>query len=371
MTVASVSFNCLALDVERPVGVERFARNILGGVQLSDVKLNCYTRTNVQNLAALFGPEFLDRTTRVDQKRLWVGSTVMRILIEMLILPVLTYRDDVVVSVNNFGPLWGKGKQSRLVVIHDVWFMSDSYEGSGIKKWFFKCLLRIQISRSTRVITVSEFSRKEIARYFNIHLNDIALVSNCVDDDIKISEALVTEEDCYLLLVGSDRRNKNVPRAVEGFRLFVESHPDFAVRLVIVGKYSSQFFANIKNKYSDKVDLLELAGYVDDARLGDLYRNCRAVIFPSLYEGFGLPAVEAILRGKPVLVANNTACADIVSPFGTVVDATSPSAIAIGIAMLLDNPVDTASTRFQDFRESILNCGKQSAVLTSLINEGH
>ncbi|MEJ2161268.1 MAG: hypothetical protein P8X53_12435, partial [Chromatiales bacterium] len=154
-------------------------KNVLSGIKLKDTSVNCYTRRSVNKLDQLFEPRFIENNNRVKHVSIPVGSTITRILVEMVVLPLFTFNDDVVLSINNFGPLWGKSSQSRVVVVHDVWFMSPIYDGGRTQKWIFKILLNLQIKRSSKIITVSNFSKQEISRYFNLPLSRIKLITNC------------------------------------------------------------------------------------------------------------------------------------------------------------------------------------------------
>ena len=364
-SVKSVSLNCLAANTVKPIGVERFVSNVISGIRLGDISVKCFARSSVKNFDQLFDSRFVENNSRARLRGIPVGSTISRILIEMAILPFFTFKDDVVLSINNFGPLWGKSAQSRILIVHDVWFMSPEYDGGLLQKWIFKMLLGLQLRCCSRIITVSDFSKREINRFFGVPSDKIHLVSNCVGKIIEVT----TEKDPSnrLLLVGSDRKNKNAFRSIEGFCEFRNSNPDSQVRLVVVGKYSEEFFRKLKRSFPEHLPYIELAGYVDEAKLESLYRQCVGVLFLSLYEGFGLPAVEGLLFGKPVLVSRNTACAEILEDFAIAVDATSTTCISEGIAELVESSVNSASPEFEEFQRKYMHCEKQSKVLTSIL----
>ena len=364
-SVNSVSLNCLAANTSMPIGVERFVSNVIGGVQLGEITVKCYARNSVKKIDQLFDSRFVENNTRAKLIGIPVGSTISRIFIEMMILPFFTFRDDVVLSINNFGPLWGKPGQSRILIIHDVWFMSQSYDGGLLQKWIFKILLSFQIRSSNKILTVSDFSRREINRFFKASLSRIHIVTNCIGQNIEAWTDL--DIDDKLLLIGSDRKNKNAFRAVEGFCKFRNSNPDSPIRLVLVGKYSDSFFKLIKTSFSIHMPYIELAGYVDEVELHSLYQKCIGVLFPSLYEGFGIPAVEGLLFGKPVLVSQNTACSEILGDFAVRVDATNSTKISEGIMELLKRNIDTMAPEFTAFQRKYLNCESQSKILTAIL----
>lgn len=359
--------NCLAVDTTQPIGVERFVTNVLSGIKLGDANLICYTRRTVNKLDQLFEPRFIENNTRVKHTSIPVGSTITRILVEMLILPFFTFNDDVVLSINNFGPLWGKSSQSRILIVHDVWFMSPNYDGGLLQKWLFKILLSLQIKCSTEIITVSNFSKQEICHYFNLPLSKIKLITNCMGRKIEPHASFDHDAIGTLLLIGSDRKNKNIYRCIAGFCKYKNTNPNSTTRLVVIGKYSQSFLNEIKKGFPEHLSDIELAGYVVEKKLETLYQQCIGVLFPSLYEGFGLPAVEGFLYGKPVLVSQNTACAEILRDLAIIVDATDTTSIAEGIEQLMKSNVDTMSTKFKTFQIKYMYCDKQSKALTSIL----
>ncbi len=355
--MAGLFLNCLALRTGQPIGVERFARNVLGGATFDYPRIVCLTRRSVESVTAILGDGFVGRHPGLIHRRIPVERTLTRILVEMLLLPFLSWRSDVVFSVNNFGPLFGKPGQKRIVVVHDVWFMSEGYEGGRISKWLFNLLLRLQLKRSSTVVTVSDFSRQEIGRYFSLDAAQIPIVSNCLGQRVEPVAESARSSPPMLLLVGSDRPNKNVARALRGYIRFREANPDHEVRLVVVGRYPDGWIESVDSRLTPGYLGLEVRGFVSDAELWQLYGECHGVVFPSLYEGFGIPAIEALLRGRPLLISQDTACARIAGDLAIAVNGRSEEDIARGIQRLLGSRVDTDSPAFEEFRDRYMLCG--------------
>lgn len=365
--MTDIALNCVALDHRRPIGVERFARNVLGASDFGDRSLRCLVRNGVERVADVLGRDFVTRHQRLERKGIVVGGTVSRILLEMLVLPFFTRNADVVLSINNFGPLWGKRGQRRLVVVHDVWFMSESYEGGDLARRVFRLLLGLQLRCSSGIITVSEFSRREICRHFGIDAASITVVGNCLGHRVDAASPRDGDGPPRLLLVGSARRNKNVLRALAGFQAFLEMQPDSPLRLVVVGSYPADWIADARRRFPELASRVDWRGFVDDAELDDLYDTSRGLIFVSLYEGFGIPAMEALLRGRPVLLARGTATAEIVGDLGITVDATDPVAIGHGIDQLMGTELDTDGTAFHEFRARYMSCDGAAARLVTRV----
>jgi hypothetical protein len=178
--VTTLGLNLLAVRPTGQVGIESFARNVIGALRLTEkTDIQLAIRRGADARTVLTG-EFFARhpKSRVDH---WpVGGTVTRIIIEMLVLAASFFSNDIVLSVNNFGPLFGKKGQKRLILIHDVWFVSERYEGSRLSQIFFRTLISLQLKVTHKVITVSEFSKKELIQKFGLDAEDIDVVPNCL-----------------------------------------------------------------------------------------------------------------------------------------------------------------------------------------------
>ena len=331
-----IGLNLLAVRARDPVGVERFVRNVIGHLRLPDeAQCRIALRKGVNEHDAL-GVEFFSRNLRTTVTHWYVGPTVSRVLIEMLLLSVLFYRCDTVLSANNFGPLFGKRSQRRIVVVHDVWFLSDSYDGTKLARILFRLLLKIQLFLSHKIVTVSHFSKCAIENEMEINPNAISVVTNCLDKtEFSFSDAdSKTKIDAYFVLIGSDRNNKNVSRACEAFcRYKLETNNQ--ISLVLVGSYSKAFTDRLRAQLPNAAGgSITVSGYVARDVLLELIRNSRGVVFPSLYEGFGIPVIESLSFGKPVLVCRGTASQEFAGPMGVVVDGKDVSDMVRGFKEL-------------------------------------
>ncbi len=367
----SIALNCVALDSTQAIGVERFARTVLGAANFGDNPVNCFTRSSEKSVEALLGRDFVKRHQRLGHRGLPVSWTPLRILAEMFWLPFFSRRAEVVLSINNFGPLWGQRGQRRLVVVHDVWFMDAGYEGGTLAKWVFYCLLSLQLRRSSRVITVSDFSRREICRHFGLASESVLVVDCCLGECVAPSPPGKRELPPFLLLVGSSRPNKNVLRALDGFARYRADHPGADTRLVVVGRYPPDWVADARRRHPELTDdVLEWRGYVSDQELAELYGRSHGLVFVSLYEGFGIPAMEALLRGRPVLLSHGTATAEIAGDLAITVDGRNPDDIARGMAALVDGEVTVDGATFQAFRDRHMRCDATAVELARLVLSG-
>ena len=342
-----IGLNLIALRSTPGAGVERFARNVIGSMRLGDDQSLWIGIRAGAKLTNLLGEQFLNANIVATVSNWHSWGTTSRLLIEMIFLCWKTYSLDVVLSVNNFGPLVGKSGQRKVVVIHDVWFLDSGFDGNWIKKRLFGALIRIQLLSTTHIITVSEFSKKAIVCHLNVDEKIVSVVPNCVppglltmDDSLegdrqkKVTDSAVLHE--YFLMVGSDRPNKNIWRGVQGYLKFVKTraNPPF---LYIVGHYTDNYKAKLRSVVPQELaELVVMRGFVSDKEYRQLIKGCIGLVFPSLYEGFGIPIVEAMVLGKQIVMSQGTVCEEIAGEFGISVDAKDELQISLGLAALFD-----------------------------------
>jgi glycosyltransferase involved in cell wall biosynthesis len=295
----------------------------------------------------------------------------------MLVLAASFFSNDIVLSVNNFGPLFGKKGQKRLILIHDVWFVSERYEGSRLSQIFFRTLISLQLKVTHKVITVSEFSKKELIQKFGLDAEDIDVVPNCLskpkNPKVPVNEyrgdeiSDEKEQRRYFLLVGADRKNKNVWRAIEAFVSFTEQ-ADSSVQLIVVGLYSQSYLKKLREAFGPIMDdSINVEGYVSRERYDFLLNHAAAIVFPSLYEGYGIPVIEAITANKPVLVSSGTVCAENAGVMGIVVDGTDVASIQEGYTRLMAFDSSAYGTEVERFKRRYGDCGKAAQKLCEVI----
>lgn len=144
----------------------------------------------------------------------------------------------------------------------------------------------------------------------------------------------------YILAVGTLQPRKNLARVVAAFTRLVTARPDLPHRLVLVGRrgwLADPLFTALRNPAAPNLDRLRITGYLPDDDLPIVYNGAAALAFPSLYEGFGLPALEAMACGTPVLTSNTSSLAEVAGNAALTVDPLDATAIASGIARLIDD----------------------------------
>lgn len=175
---------------------------------------------------------------------------------------------------------------------------------------------------SVRVITVSEASKRAIAEMFHCRPEKIAVTHNGIDEQFFGDGPRANDLDRYFLFAGNDKPHKNAERLIEAFREVR------GAKLVMVGAE----FA----RYRD-VENVTTLGFVTNERLAALYRGAVALILPSLEEGFGLPAAEAMACGTPVIASDIAALVEVTGGAALLVDPRSSQSIANAMQRMLED----------------------------------
>lgn len=224
-------------------------------------------------------------------------------------------------------PLYGGCK--FVLSIHDLNHIDRSENSGWLKKIYYKIVLKKLCKKSHAILTVSEFSRNRIADWFEVDKRKIFSVGNGVSDAFRADVAPHSPGYEYVLCVSNRRGHKNENGALQGF---LNAKIPASVKFVFTGKETSdlsQFIDSIGLK-----DRVVFAGEVSEENLASLYRGALFLLFPSFYEGFGLPIVEAFACGTPVISSNVTSMPEIAGDAALLVDPNSVVQISQAIEKL-------------------------------------
>ncbi|MFP4514481.1 MAG: glycosyltransferase family 4 protein [Parcubacteria group bacterium] len=191
-----------------------------------------------------------------------------------------------------------------------------------IKYLAYKFVISMAIARAEKIIAVSEFTKKDIEKKFKVKKDKINVIYEGVSDlvlddnvnrdsDKKLLKDYKIGDNRYLLYVGNAYPHKNLEGLLDIFKKLKKDFP--SLLLVLVGK-NDYFYKRLK-KHAESLELSDkdviFADYVPDKDLASLYRNALAYVFPSLYEGFGLPPLEAMAYDCPVVSSNQASLPEI------------------------------------------------------------
>lgn len=199
----------------------------------------------------------------------------------------------------------------RAVIIHDVNHLVNINKLTLFQKLYARYMINAAMKKSDKIITVSEFSKNEIINYANTQGKDIRIIyCGLKSEDFKNKTEVQLNfnlPENYLLFVGSLKTHKNIDVVLKALSLISTNE-----KLVIIGISSDQLLAKIENyKIIDWESKIIPLKYVHDSELPLIYKNAKCLIFPSIYEGFGLPPLEAMIYGCPVIASNTASIPEV------------------------------------------------------------
>jgi len=228
------------------------------------------------------------------------------------------------------------------VTIHDILFE----QFPQYFEWFLRARSKIFFRRAARnadlVFTVSDYSRRELIERYGVEPDHITTIHNGADakrfspGDAGLARvtALGLKPGGFLLTVGRLEPRKNYPGLLQAYALLPAGRP----RLVIVGRRDtgSQEIFRLRSELGLDPEVRVLES-VDEELLPALYRHALAFVYPSFAEGFGMPVLEAMASGTPVITSNSTSLPEIAGGAAILVDCHSPQDICLGIKTVMGN----------------------------------
>jgi glycosyltransferase involved in cell wall biosynthesis len=232
-----------------------------------------------------------------------------------------------------------------VVTIHDcIHLMFPQYLPNRLAPIYARASITLASKRATRVLTVSESSKRDILRFVDVPSDKIDVIYNAYDERFGVEpreEAVVRVRERYqlhdefVLYVGNVKPHKNLERLIEAFHLVRNRGLDH-LKLVLIGdeisKYASLRRAVHRHQLHKYVRFL---GYLPEETLAVMYRLAGVFVFPSLYEGFGLPPLEAMASGTPVVTSNVSSLPEVAGDAALLADPYDPMAIADAIYLVL------------------------------------
>lgn len=211
------------------------------------------------------------------------------------------------------GPL--RSRVPALVTVHDLAVLRHPEAFPAWTRLYARTWLRPTLRAARRLVAVSEFSRRETVELAGVPPERVDVVPNAVDPVFTADGPAAAGE--YLLAVGTLEPRKNLPRAIAAARRA-------GLELRVVG-------ARGWGGVEAGGDGVRWLGRVPDEELAALYRGARCLVYPSLYEGFGIPVAEALACGCPVVTSRESAMSEVAGGAAVLVDPLDPAAIAAGV----------------------------------------
>lgn len=276
-------------------------------------------------------------------------------LAEQLIMPLklLTLKPDLVHFPHFTAPLLYFGKY--VITLHDLTLVHfKNVRGGALarlvyetKYWLMRGILRNALYGAAHIITDTEFVKNDVLQSYRPRLRRDKITPT----PLAVEQKLITKHSTapginrpFLLHVGNSYPNKNLHALISAFTIVAQTSPDLS--LVLVGQ-EDYFYAQLREQVekSDLKGKVHFPGRVPDDQLSFLYKNAEAFVFPSLSEGFGLPPLEAMAYGTPVISSNASCMPEVLGDAATYFDPTDVNDMATKISALLDDKKELARLR--------------------------
>ena len=226
-----------------------------------------------------------------------------------------------------------------IMTIHDMIHVLFQEDSSIAHKLYYSYIVRRASENARRIITVSKNSKSDIINYLNLSPEKVVVTYNAVDERFKKSNESDVDEmkerfgikGRFILYVGNQKPHKNVRLLIEAYQLLKGKEN---IKLVIVGKKDLVFHKNLSSSLLEGVVFV---GDVSDALLPRFFSGADVYVSPSLYEGFGLPLIEAMACRTPVIALSTPSSDEVIDNAGYIVNENQPEELADAIdTVLLD-----------------------------------
>lgn len=311
----------------------RFLTQKTSGVQRFAIELCKRLNSINSNIVFLSPPNIFNKELALELNVKIIGKLSSH-LWEQIELPLYlkSKGNPLLINFCNTAPIFYKNK---IVTLHDIIFRLHPEWFSRLFSIWYNFLIPLITKKSKKILTVSNHAKKDINEHLYVSFDKIEVIYNSVCDDFKIDIPFKNIKKKYILSVSSLDPRKNFEKLILAYLNLGETEYD----LVIVGSESKSFpkhelFNTIKSNTK-----IKFTGYITDKELVKYYKEASLFVYPSLYEGFGIPPLEAMACGTPVLVSNNSSLPEVCGHAAIYIDAENVENITMNIKNLLNNTI--------------------------------
>lgn len=279
-------------------GIGTYLKNIIPGIILSnEYNITCMGYNELKDF------DWFTRVKFVNLKAPILSFS------EQIELPLKIPKCDIFWSPNWNIPLLPIRAKKRIVTIHDVYHLANPIHFSYFKINLVKLYMKFIKISSENVITVSKFSKEEIIKHTSIPSENITVIYLAVDDNFNEFTPLKIKDEEYILFVGNVKPHKNLKLSLEAFKLIKNKN----VKFYIVGQKEG-FITNdivLMDSMKNLSSRVVFTGHISDDELKNYYKYAKMFLFPSTYEGFGLPILEAMKFDLPIIASRSASIPEV------------------------------------------------------------
>jgi len=274
-------------------------------------------------------------------------GTLQRLKWENWALPRLARKDQVdILHVPAFAPAFRK-PCPLIVTVHDIAGMLFKNQIGRLSAFYWGRWLPFVVKQADRIIADSRHTQKDLVEHLGIPEKKIRVIypsghedfSNAIPaPQIEETKKRLSIRDRYFLFVGTLEPRKNLNRILDAFKVFQNSNPEF--QFVLVGSKAfahGKYAGTLAKEHALCSDSVIAPGFLDHEELNALYCGAQGLLFPSLYEGFGMPILEAMASGCPVITSTTTSTPEVAGDAAILVDPYSVEAITQAMSNLAGN----------------------------------
>lgn len=328
-------------NIKNRVGIGRFASNVLNGLYQINARktdpIDFHILLKSAPLPHMPGPSLKWRYQVLSPAFLWSQLALPAYLMFTKSTPRLLFSTSHYSPKLNFIPSIISVMDLSYLYFPQMFKHTDLYK---LKYW-----TAMSVKKAKKIITISNFSKNEIVKYYGIDSDKIIVVYPGVDGKIYKPKRTLGKKD-YILYVGTLQPRKNIIGLIDAFSQVKLKNK---LHLKIVGQKGwlyQNIFDEVKKRGLEKKIIF--SDYVKEDELVSLYQNAVCLVLPSFYEGFGIPVVEAFACGCPVVAADSSSLPEIVGGAGLLIDPNVPSSIAKAIDRIYSD---------NNLRESLITKG--------------
>lgn len=270
-------------------------------------------------------------------------------------LALQTFKDkdlDVLFVPSHTLPLIRRPALKTVITVHDLGaeYLPQTHQLK--QRLYLKLMTNYQLKTATHIIAVSEATKKDLIQKAGIPQEKISVIYEGYNKELFRPKKPVSAAYPYFLFVGTIQPRKNLDRLIKAYAKFLQ-HPSVTThppQLVLVG--AKGWLSDTIYKLPSQLgleDKIKFLGYVPDKDLPKLYQEALALVFPSLFEGFGLPILEAMASGCPVLTSNLSSLPEAAGKAGLLVNPYSEEEVSQGLIQIMDGKT----------REKLIQAGLQ------------